>query len=155
MSKSVKRVTRAAIELGLEIEILRMGASTRTAGDAAAACSCDVGQIVKSLIFKRQDGALVLLLTPGDHQADLSLAADIAGGALSRADAAEVRERTGFAIGGVSPIGHLESPQVWMDEALFQHAKVWAAAGAPDAVFAVTPEDLRRATGAKIARFSA
>ncbi|MEM7746121.1 MAG: YbaK/EbsC family protein [Pseudomonadota bacterium] len=155
MSKSVKRVSRAAAELGLDIEVRRMGASTRTAEDAAAACGCAVGQIVKSLIFQRaEDGSLVLLLVPGDRQADMTLAGAAAGSTLTRADADEVRIRTGFAIGGVSPIGHLEAPEVWMDEPLLAHDQVWAAAGAPDAVFAVAPDTLQRAAGAKVAKLS-
>ena len=149
MSKSVKRVERAAEEFGLQIEVLRMGDSTRTAQDAANACNCAVGQIVKSLIFKgRVSGDLVLLLISGANQVDLEKAADVVGEPLDRADAAEVRARTGFAIGGVSPIGHLEAPRIWMDRDLEQFDQIWAAAGAPDAVFATTPGDLLRVCGA-------
>ena len=155
MSKSVKRVQRAAEALGLDIEIKRMGESTRTAEDAAAACDCDVSQIVKSLISKGEtSGDLVLLLVSGAHQVDLELAAGVVGEPLGRADATEVRTRTGFAIGGVSPIGHLEAPQMWMDESLLRHATVWAAAGAPDAVFEIAPQVLADATGAKIAKLT-
>lgn len=151
MSKSVKRVERAASEIGLEISVKRMGESTRTAQDAARACGCDVAQIVKSLIFKgERSGNLILLLISGAHQVDLDVAEDTIGEPLVRTDANEVRVRTGFAIGGVSPIGHLEAPNVWIDRHLFEHQTVWAAAGAPDAVFEVTPEALRDATGAQI-----
>lgn len=149
MSKSVKRVERAAEALGLEIEIKRMGETTRTAEDAAAACGCDVAQIVKSLIFKGEtSGDLILLLVSGANQVDLAEAARAVGEPLARADANEVRARTGFAIGGVSPIGHLEAPRVWIDRDLFKWATVWAAAGAPDAVFSITPDALKTATGA-------
>jgi prolyl-tRNA editing enzyme YbaK/EbsC (Cys-tRNA(Pro) deacylase) len=145
-------VEQAASALGLDIRIRRMGASTRTAEDAAAACGCQVGQIVKSLIFRGRDsGSLVLLLVSGANRVDAALAAHAAGEPLERADADEVRARTGFAIGGVAPIGHLERPRILMDRDLIEHAVVWAAAGAPDAVFPVTPADLARATGAETA----
>ena len=132
-----------------------MGESTRTAEDAARACNCAVGQIVKSLIFKGQEsGDLVLLLVSGTNRVDMDAAATAAGEPLDRADAAEVRARTGFAIGGVSPIGHLEAPRIWMDEDLMAFDPIWAAAGAPDAVFRTTPAELARATGALAAHLS-
>ena len=148
MSKSLARVEQAAAELGLAIEVRRLG-NSRTAEDAARACGCDVAQIVKSLIFRGRDsGALVLLLVSGANRVDMRLAAEAAGEPLERAEADEVRARTGFAIGGVAPIGHLEAPRIWIDRDLMQFATVWAAAGAPDAVFAISPRDLVRATGA-------
>ena len=151
MSKSVKRVERAAAELGLDITVKRMGESTRTAEDAAAACGCEVARIVKSLIFAgERTGDLVLLLVSGSNRVDMDKAAAAVGEPLIRADANEVRERTGFAIGGVSPIGHLEAPEIWIDETLLQFDHVWAAAGAPDAVFEVAPKLLVEATGARI-----
>lgn len=149
MSKSVKRVARAAGEAGLAITIKRMGESARTAEEAAAACGCAVARIVKSLIFQGRDsGDLVLLLVSGANRVDMDKAAAAVGEALDRADAAIVRERTGFAIGGVSPIGHLTPPKIWIDESLLAFDSLWAAAGAPDAVFEVTPADLVRITGA-------
>ena len=156
MSKSVRRVERAAAELGLDIRVQRMGESTRTAEDAARSCGCDVAQIVKSLIFKGgESGDLILLLVSGANQADLELTSATVGEPLVRADANEVRARTGFAIGGVSPIGHLEAPRIWMDETLLNYPMVWAAAGAPDAVFEISPEALRAATGATVAGLTA
>jgi prolyl-tRNA editing enzyme YbaK/EbsC (Cys-tRNA(Pro) deacylase) len=150
MSKSVKRVERAAVDLGLDIAVKRMGESTRTAEDAARACGCDVAQIVKSLIFKgARSGDLILLLVSGAHHVDLVAAAEQIGEPLARADASEVRARTGFAIGGVSPIGHLEAPNVWIDRHLFSFETVWAAAGAPDAVFEIVPQKLADATSAQ------
>ena len=152
MSKSVKRVARAVGELGLETEIVRMGESTRTAEDAARACGCAVGQIVKSLIFKgRGTGDLILLLVSGSNRVDMAKAETTVGQPLDRADANEVRARTGFAIGGVAPVGHLEAPLIWMDRDLAQHERIWAAAGAPDAVFPTTPAELVRVTGATLA----
>ncbi|MEO1425093.1 MAG: YbaK/EbsC family protein, partial [Pseudomonadota bacterium] len=107
MSKSVARVRAAATAAGLPVEIIEMPGSTRTAEDAAAACGCTVAQIVKSMIFAASDGTLRLLLTPGDRQVDPALAEAGFGVSLSRADPDQVRAVTGFAIGGVSPIGHL------------------------------------------------
>lgn len=151
MSKSVKRVARAAEELGLDIEIKRMGDSTRTAEDAAAACGCEVARIVKSLIFVGRDsGDLHLLLVSGVNRVDMDKAAAAVGEPLDRADANDVRTRTGFAIGGVSPIGHLTTPQIWMDRTLVEFHTVWAAAGAPDAVFEIAPDVLARQTDARL-----
>ena len=98
-------------------------------------------------------GALKLLLVSGDHAVDLAQAADQIGEGLTRADPRHVREQTGFAIGGVSPIGHLSPIETWIDEHLLSFETVWAAAGAPDAVFEIAPEILERVTGAK--RFKA
>ncbi|HHL20569.1 MAG TPA: YbaK/EbsC family protein [Aliiroseovarius sp.] len=149
MSKSITRVEKAAEAAGFEIEILRMPASTRTAAEAARACGCDVAQIVKSLIFERaEDAALVLLLVSGARQVDTGAA--IFGHGLVRADPVRVRAETGFAIGGVAPIGHKVALDVWMDRHLLEHARVWAAAGAPHAVFAVAPDMLLQATGARL-----
>ncbi len=155
MSKSVKRVERVAVELGLDITVVRMGESTRTAEDAAQACGCEVARIVKSLIFQGEtSGELVLLLINGASRADMVKAAAAAGEALVRADANDVRARTGFAIGGVSPIGHLEPPKIWMDEILLGFETVWAAAGAPDAVFEIAPQVLCGVTGARAAELT-
>lgn len=150
MSKSVKRVETAARGAGLSISVRRMAEGTRTAQDAAAACGCDVGQIVKSMVFEgAESGALKLLLVSGAHDVDLSRAAGLFGEALARADPKRVRAETGFAIGGVAPIGHLSEIETWMDAALLSHDLVWAAAGAPDAVFSVAPAALMEATGAR------
>lgn len=135
--------------LGLGIEIVTMPASTRTAEDAAAACECEVAQIVKSLIFERHDNQhLVLLLIAGHNRADMDLAARVIGSTLDRADPKKVRSETGFAIGGVAPIGHLCPMEVYMDPDLLGFDIVWAAAGAPNAVFSTTPQKLFEATGA-------
>ena len=155
MSKSVRRVERTAADLGLTITVKRMGESTRTAEDAAKACGCSPAEIVKSLIFQGADsGALFLLLVSGANRVDMDLAATVVGEPLDRAEATSVRARTGFAIGGVAPIGHLEAPHIWMDETLMTFANVWAAAGAPDAVFEVAPPRLAEATGARMARLT-
>mgnify|MGYP000642754242 CR=1 FL=1 len=150
MSKSVKRVEEAARASGLDVNVLRMPDSTRTAAEAAQACGCAVSQIVKSMIFTGVDsGNLKLLLVSGAHDVDLARVRDWIGEGLSRADPKRVRAETGFAIGGVSPIGHLAPIETWMDSSLLGHDLVWAAAGAPDAVFSVAPEALKAATGAR------
>lgn len=148
---STERVARAASAAGLDIEIRLMPESTRTAEEAARACGCDVGQIVKSLVFQRVDtSALVLLLIAGDRMADLTAVAPVVGADLVRADPKRIRSETGFAIGGVAPIGHLSALPVFMDPSLLHHESVWAAAGAPNAVFRVNPSRLREATSATL-----
>ena len=146
--KSRDRVAQVAAAAGLEIEILEMPASTRTADEAAEACGCALDQIVKSLIFAREDGALALFLIAGGNRLDPKRAEIAAGAPLSRADPAVVREVTGFAIGGVAPIGHLTDLPVYIDPRLMEFELVWAAAGAPNAVFSVAPGSLILATGA-------
>lgn len=152
MSKSVKRVERALAAAGLHAHTLRMPSTTRTAQEAAAACGCDVAQIVKSLIFEGvESGKLVLLLVSGHHQANMDRAAEAVGEALRRADPKRIRDETGFAIGGVAPLGHKNTPPCWMDETLLTFPTVWAAAGAPDSVFEVDPRALCVAIGAATA----
>lgn len=152
---SLERVKSAAEALGLPIEILTFERSTRTAAQAAEACGCDVAQIVKSMVFQDGDGALALVLVSGAHNADLPAIRQRHNLDLSRADAQRVREETGFAIGGVAPIGHITQAPVYMDETLLSHGTVWCAAGRPDSVFALSPERLRAATHARIIRVTA
>ena len=148
---SMARVEDAAEALGLAIEIKVMDRSTRTAEEAAAACVCDVAQIVKSLVFEdAATGALVLLLVSGRHNADLTYIAEVYGAKLKRCDGKRVRDETGFAIGGVAPIGHLAPVPVFMDETLLTFDAVWAAAGRPDSVFRVDPKALAAAVGATV-----
>ncbi len=149
---SVERVSEAARKAGLDIEIRRMGASTRTAEEAAAQCEASVAQIVKSLIFQGEaSGKLYLFLVSGSRQLDLGKAASLAGEVLKRADPRHIRDETGFAIGGVSPIGHRIAIPTFADETLLGFDRVWAAAGAHDAVFAAAPRALLAAAGATVA----
>ncbi|NGO53187.1 YbaK/EbsC family protein [Allomesorhizobium camelthorni] len=151
-SGSIARITEAARAAGLDIEIRRMGASTRTAAEAAEQCGCAVAQIVKSLIFQgERTGRLYLFMFSGEHQLDLAKAAALAAEPLKRADPRHIREVTGFAIGGVSPIGHLAAIPAFADAALLRFDRVWAAAGAHDAVFAAEPGTLIAAAGATVA----
>lgn len=148
---SIDRVRADLVRLGIEAGIETMPASTRTARDAASACGCEVAQIVKSLIFERHDDhSLILLLIAGHNQADMDLAARLLGTTLDRADPKKVRAETGFAIGSVAPVGHLCAIPVYMDPDLLHFDRVWAAAGAPNAVFPVDPRKLLRATRARL-----
>ncbi|HHX88828.1 MAG TPA: YbaK/EbsC family protein [Paracoccus sp.] len=154
MSKSMARVSAALQGAGLMAEIIEPGPS-RTAQEAAAACGCELDQIVKSLIFQGESGRIYLFLTAGGNQLDPERAAIVAGEALGRADAATVRRETGFAIGGVAPLGHLNPPVIFADPRLLAFAQVFAAAGTPRHVFAAEPGALIAACGARCARFTA
>ena len=147
--ESVTRVRSAAAALGLAIEIHEMPMSTRTAEEAAQACGCDVAQIVKSLIFCGEEtDTLKLLLVSGRNRVDTKQAAGAVGEKLLRADVRRVRAETGFAIGGVAPFGHLAPIPTWIDETLLAFDRIWAAAGAPHAVFSVAPGLLAERIGA-------
>ncbi len=154
MSKSLKRVRAALEAAGKEIDI-RETDGARTAQMAANAVGCDVDQIAKSIVFQNaHTGEVVLFLTPGGRQVDPQAAEALLGAPLTRADAAVVRKQTGFAIGGVSPVGHLSPIQAFMDTRLTEFAQIWAAAGTPNHVFCLSPEDLEQISGAKICTFS-
>jgi prolyl-tRNA editing enzyme YbaK/EbsC (Cys-tRNA(Pro) deacylase) len=155
MSPSVQRVREAAEAAGLTIEIVTLSVAAKTARLAAEAIGCDVGQIANSLIFAgAESGRLVLLLASGARRVDLDRAAAAVGEPLERADAGRVRAETGFAIGGVAPLGHLSPLPVWMDRTLLDHPVVWAAGGRAETVFSVAPAELARATGAVLADLS-
>jgi prolyl-tRNA editing enzyme YbaK/EbsC (Cys-tRNA(Pro) deacylase) len=144
----------AAESAGLSIEVIEFPDGTRTAVDAAAAVGCDVAQIVKSMIFTTGD-RLVLALTSGIHQVDaglLAVAFDVE--RCARADADHVRSHTGFAIGGVAPIGHLSPIDAVIDPHLLTFDTVWAAAGSPSHVFGLPPAVVQRIAGARQARFT-
>jgi Cys-tRNA(Pro) deacylase len=147
MHPNVGRVVEAATARGLAIEVRRFPEGTRTAADAARAVGCEVGQIVKSLVFVADDRPIVALVS-GANRVDLAKLASAAGArAARRADGDEARAATGFAIGGVPPFGHATPTSVLVDRDLTAHEVVWAAAGLPDAVFAVRPADLVSASG--------
>jgi prolyl-tRNA editing enzyme YbaK/EbsC (Cys-tRNA(Pro) deacylase) len=151
--RSTDRVRLAAEAAGLAISIREMPQSTRTAEDAAAACGTSVGQIVKSLIFRgAASGEPVLLLVSGANRVDTGAVARTIGEALERMNADAVRQATGFAIGGVAPLGAVAPIRTYMDEDLLTFATVWAAAGSPQAVFEAEPRALAAAAGADIIR---
>jgi len=145
---SVQRVVDAAATADVALAIVEYPDGTRTAVDAANAVGCEVGQIVKSLVFE-VDGELVLALTSGSNRVNTDLLADAAGGsACGRADVDEVRRSTGFAIGGIPPFGHLSEVQTFLDPALLQYETIWAAAGTPRHVFPIEPQTLLSLTNA-------
>jgi prolyl-tRNA editing enzyme YbaK/EbsC (Cys-tRNA(Pro) deacylase) len=155
MSKSLARVIAALRAAGLDAEPLEMQGETRTALQAAAAAGCTLDQIVKSILFKGQEsGRLFLFLTAGGNLVDPARAAALAGEPVGRAEANEVRAVTGFAIGGVAPLGHLTPLPVWFDPRLMAFPVIWGAAGTPRHIFPVAPEALLRITGATLARFT-
>ena len=137
--------------LGASFTVLEFEASTRTAEDAAAAVGCTVAQIAKSLVFRSASGRSVLVIASGANRVDEKKAAALIGERIARADADFVREATGFAIGGVPPVGHATQPIVLIDEALMGFDAIWAAAGTPNAVFRLTPADLVALTQGTIA----
>lgn len=156
MSKSLRRVETALREAGVKVELCEFDASTRTAADAAAAVGCDVDQIAKSIIFRGEEsGHVVLFLTAGGNRVSDAKASSVAGQPLGKADADLIRAETGFAIGGVAPVGHLTQVRAFLDPRLMEFPEVWAAAGTPRHVFAISPADLHRMTGAEIADFTA
>lgn len=155
MSKSLARVTRVLAQAGLAARILEMPGETRTAEQAAAAAGCALDQIVKSIVFRGDDsGHVRLFLTAGGNRVSAAKASALAGEPLGRADADLVRSETGFAIGGVAPLGHLAPIPAWFDPRLIEFDVVWAAAGTPRHIFAAAPADLLRATGARLADFT-
>ncbi|WP_435103267.1 YbaK/EbsC family protein [Arhodomonas sp. AD133] len=155
MAKGPERVRRALVERGIDVAIRRVDESTRTAAEAAEALGVYVGQIAKSLVFRGEaSGDALLVIASGDRRVSESLLADLAGEPIGRADAAFVREHTGFAIGGVAPLGHPEPLRCWIDEDLTRFDTVWAAAGSPFAVFPVAPSALPAMTGGELARLA-
>ena len=154
MSKSLKRVAAALEAAGLGSEIIEMPGETRTAGQAAAA-GCALDQIVKSIIFRGEaTGHVVLFLTAGGNRVSAAKASAVAGQPLGKADADLIRAETGFAIGGVAPIGHLTPIRSWFDPRLLDFDMVWGAAGTPRHIFPVDPRALLQATGAELADFT-
>lgn len=155
MSKSLKRVTAALEAAGVEGRPVEMTEGTRTAADAAAAVGCELDQIAKSIILQGHDsGEVVLFLTAGGNQVDTAKASALAGESLERADAAAVRAQTGFAIGGVAPLGHLNPIRAFIDPRLAEFDVIWAAAGTPRHVFPISAAELETITGAAEADFT-
>lgn len=147
---SVERVRAALATAGHPDTITAFPKDTRTAAEAAAAIGCTVAQIAKSIVFRAGAEAAVVIAS-GVNRVDPARAAAALGVALDRADAAFVRQVTGFAIGGVSPLGHLNPPLLLIDRDLLALDPIWAAAGAPNQVFRTTAAELVRMTGATVA----
>jgi len=155
MSKSLKRVKQHLAMMGLPIEILHVTVPTNTAQQAADVVGCTVDQIAKSVIFRGENsGEAILFLTAGGNRVDSAKASALAGEPLGKADAALIREQTGFAIGGVSPFGHLKPIRAFLDPRLNAFDVIWAAAGTPHHMFEIAPQTLVEKTGAKVADFT-
>lgn len=153
MSKSLKRVKAALEAAGLTPDIFEAG-EARTAAQAADAAGCHVDQIAKSIIFRGEtSGEAILFLTAGGNQVCADKASAVAGEALGKADAALIRSQTGFAIGGVSPVGHLSPIRAFLDPRLLDFDVIWAAAGTPRHIFPLNPTLLKGLTGAQAADF--
>ena len=148
---SAKRVQDALQACGLNCRVAELPQSTRTAAQAAQAIGCQVGQIVKSLVFRgAASGQAILVLASGANRVDEQALSDLVGETVEMADADFVRAQTGFAIGGVPPVGHLRRLVVFIDEDLLQYETVWAAAGTPHAVFEVAPGELVPIAGGRL-----
>lgn len=155
LPEGAQRVAAALTELGHADQPVLLTDSARTAQDAADALGVQLGQIVKSIIFRRRsDDAAVLVMTSGDRRVDETKVA-MKVGELTRADARFVKDSTGFSIGGVSPVAHATPSVELIDTELFRFDVIWAAAGHPHAVFQLTPDDLVRLTGAPVADVTA
>lgn len=146
----MQRVVEALAARGFAAAVREFDVSTRTAADAAAAIGTSVGSIVKSLVFLAGDRPIVVLMS-GANRVDLARLRDLAGAPVERATADQVRGATGFAIGGVPPVGHVGDLPVFVDRDLLHYPLVWAAAGTPNAVFPITPAELVRLSGGQLA----
>jgi prolyl-tRNA editing enzyme YbaK/EbsC (Cys-tRNA(Pro) deacylase) len=151
LSSSVQKVQDTLKALGFPNEVVELQSTTRTSADAARAVGCRVEQIAKSIIF--QGGKThkpVLVIASGPNRVNERRVAELIAEPLGKADAEYVRKKTGFVIGGVPPVGHLETPEIFIDEDLLQYEEIWAAAGSPNAVFRLTPSDLVKMTGGRV-----
>lgn len=154
MSKSLKRVMRALLDAKLLITPLELGPETRTAQQAADAAGCALDQIAKSVIFAGQtSGQAILFITAGGNQVDPAKASALAGEPLGKADATLIRAQTGFAIGGVAPIGHLHPITAFFDPRLAEFDVIYAAAGTPRHIFPISPHVLLRISNAQLIDF--
>jgi prolyl-tRNA editing enzyme YbaK/EbsC (Cys-tRNA(Pro) deacylase) len=155
LSNKAKRVQSALAGFGLDLVVKEFPQSTRTAQEAADAIGCQVEQIVKSLIFQRKpSGKAILITASGANRVNEKRIKEILGEKIIRADADFVREVTGYPIGGVPPLGHSQPIETIVDEDLMQFDEIWAAAGTPNAVFRLTPEQLRQITAGKVVKIT-
>jgi prolyl-tRNA editing enzyme YbaK/EbsC (Cys-tRNA(Pro) deacylase) len=155
LSSSPGRVQAALAERGFALEVLELPQSTRTAADAASAIGCRVGQIAKSLVFKASlTGQPLMVVASGANRVDEWRIQELHGEGIIKADADFVRTHTGFVIGGVPPVGHLQPMAIYLDEDLLQYDWIWAAAGTPRAVFRLKPPDLVRMTGGRVSKIA-
>ena len=147
LSQSALKVQKALNAFGLQLEVIELPASTRTSQEAAQAIGCQVGQIAKSIIFQALTSHRpVMVIASGPNRVNEDVIEVLIGEAIGKADADFVHQRTGFVIGGVPPVGHIEHIETFIDQDLLQYSEIWAAAGTPHAVFRLTPDDLQRIT---------
>jgi len=150
-SASAARVQEALRALGFELHVLELPQSTRTSAEAAQACGCHVGQIAKSLVFKGSVSQRpILAIASGANRVDEKKLAVLVGEAIEKPNADYVRDRTGFVIGGVAPVGLAQPMEILIDEDLLQYDDIWAAAGTPHAVFRLTPGELVKMTAGRV-----
>lgn len=155
LSGSARRVQDALHAAGVGLKVVELPESTRTAAEAAQAVGCEVAQIAKSLVFRgRESGRAILIIASGDHRVDEGKAGAQVGERLEIAPAEFVRAETGFAIGGVPPVGHKKPLKTYIDRDLLEHEVIWAAAGTPHAVFQLRPKDLLALTGGEVIEVS-
>jgi len=152
LSPSAQKVQDALQALGFTLQVVELPDSTRTAVEAAQAIGCQVGQIVKSLVFKgKRSERPILVIASGSNRVNEKAIEEMIGEPLGKADADFVRQHTGFVIGGVPPVGHLEKLATFIDQDLLAFDELWAAAGTPHAVFRLKPADLLRITAGQVA----
>jgi Cys-tRNA(Pro) deacylase len=152
LSPSAQKVQEALKALGFPYQVMELPETTRTAAEAARAIGCQVEQIAKSLVFKTgRTHRPILVIASGAHRVDEERLASLLGEPVEKADANFVRQRTGFVIGGVPPVGHSEPLETFIDDQLMRYERIWAAAGTPHAVFELTPADLVKMTGGRLA----
>jgi prolyl-tRNA editing enzyme YbaK/EbsC (Cys-tRNA(Pro) deacylase) len=151
LKPSAEKVQQAVLDLGFDFTILEFSETTRTSADAAEAIGCTIGQIAKTLVFRTVDSRQpVLIIASGANRVDEKKLGEVLGEPIKKANANFVRDETGFAIGGIPPIGHLAPLTTLIDRDLFQYSQIWAAAGTPNAVFPLTPDALEKMTGGKV-----
>ena len=151
LSASAARVQAALLSAGVQTRVVEMPETTRTAADAAKAVGCEVGQIAKSLVFRGvSSGEAILMITSGANRVDEAVVAQAVGERIEKASADFARERSGFAIGGVPPVGHATPMRTFIDQDLLRYDLIWAAAGTPNAVFQFSAFELPRMTGGTV-----
>ncbi len=151
LSSTAQRVQDLLTVRGFACQVIEFAESTRTSQEAADRAGCSLGQITKSLIFKgKNSGKPILVLASGANRVDEKRLGELAGEPITRPDADFVRTTTGFAIGGVPPLGHAQPMETYLDEDLLQYPTIWAAAGTANAIFELTPQQLEQMTGGKV-----
>jgi len=153
LSPSAQKVQDLLTQVDPNLRVLEFIESTRTSQEAADRVGCALGQIGKSLIFQgKSSGKPYLIITSGSNRVDEKLFAQLVGEKIRRADPEFVRQVTGFAIGGIPPLGHVEKIQAFLDEDLFQYQEIWGAAGTPNGVFKTSPQIMQQMSNAQVAR---